>query len=461
MPRARSHRRRQKAPTPQSLPVLEPNAAAIDIGATQLHVALPPDRAPEPVRVFGSFTVDLQELATWLLAHGITTVALESTGVYWIPVFQILEARGLTVCLVNARHVKNVRGRKTDVADCQWLQYLHAVGLLAPSFRPPDAVCAVRALLRHRDTLVVQGAQAIQHMQKALTQMNLQLHHVLSDLTGQSGLRILDAILAGERDPEQLADLRDRQVKAPREQVIKALQGDWRPELLFVLRQARERYRYGQEQLRECDREIERLLAAFESVAAPEDAPPPPPNAPRGTRKNQIHLPDTDLRTELFRLYGIDLTYCPGLGPATVATLFAELGRDLSAFPTAKRFCSWLGLCPDPSKSGGRVLRDKTRDVKHRVATALRLAAQALHHSDSALGVFYRRMRAKLGAAPAITATAHKLARIFYHLVTTGTPYDESIFERLEEEHQERQLQRLRRQARKLGFTLTPTECVS
>ena len=456
------HRTPLGSAAPSALPVLQPDAAGIDVGATELYVALPPDRAAEPVRVFAAFTEDLYTLADGLGEHGVTTVALESTGVYWIPVFQILEARGLEVCLVNARHVKNVRGRKTDVSDCQWLQQLHAAGLRQASFRPPEAICAVRSLLRHREGLVTQAASHIQQMQKALTQMNLHLHHVLSDLTGKSGLRILDALLLGERDPEKLAALRDPQVKAPRETVVKALRGDWRPEHLFVLRQSLESYRYYQTQLQEGDGEIERLLAGCDGTAAPEDAPPPPPNAPRGQgRKNQIRLPHTDLRQELFRLFGTDLTQTPGLGPATVAGLFAEVGHDLAAFASSKRFCSWLGLCPDPKKSGGRVLRDRTREVKHRAATLFRLAAQSLHHSDSVLGQFYRRMRAKLGAPQSITATAHKLARIFYHLVPTKEAYDESVFARQEAHHQERQLQRLRKQAQRMGFTLLPEPCVS
>lgn len=464
--RIRSHGRgRQQSPRrdPATLPILQPHAAGLDIGATLIHAALPPDGAPEPVRTFRTFTADLQALADWLLAHGITTVAMESTGVYWIPVFQILEARGLEVCLVNARHVQHVRGRKTDVADCQWLQLLHSVGLLQASFRPPDAVCAVRAILRHREEWIRQGSQHVQHVQKALTQMNFHLHHVLSDVTGKSGLRILDALVGGEHDPEKLASLRDPQVKASRETVVAALTGDCRPEHLFVLRQSLAGYRYCQQQLRECDAEIARLLAAFDSQGDPQDLPPPPKNAPRGAaRKNQIALPETDLRGELFRLYGTDLTQCPGLGPATVATLFAELGREVAtAFPTCGQFTSWLALCPDPRKSGGKVLRHRTRAVKHRVATAFRLAAQSLHHSETVLGRFYRRLRAKLGAPQAITATAHKLARIFYHLVTTGEAYDESVFQRMEEQHQQRQLQRLRQQARKFGFELTPVPCVS
>jgi transposase len=427
------------------------------VGATELYVALPPERTAQPVRVFETFTADLQALAACLLEHEVTTVALESTGVYWIPLFQILEAAGLEVCLVNARHVKHVRGRKTDVSDCQWLQQLHAAGLLQASFRPPDAVCAVRSLLRHREELVRQASSQIQHMQKALTQMHLHLHHVLADITGMSGQRILDAVLQGERDAEQLAALRDPQVKAPQETVVKALQGDWRAEHLFVLRQSLASYRYLQVQMRECDAEIERLLAACPGPADPADAPPPPKNAPRGkSRKNQIELPHRDLREELFRLFGTDLTQTPGLGPALVARLFAEVGNDLTAFPSAKQFASWLGLCPDPKKSGGRVLRHRTRDVRHRAALLFRLAAQSLHHSETVLGRHFRQMKAKLGAPAAITATAHKLARIFYHLVTTQEAYDESVFARQEQQQQARQLRRLERQAAALGFQMIP-----
>lgn len=370
------------------LPVVEPDAAALDVGATQIQAALPPGRAPEPVRTFRTFTADLKQLADWLAAHGIRTVAIESTGVYWIPVFQILEQRGFEVCLVNARHVKHPRGRKTDVSDCQWLQQLHAAGLLQPSFRPPDQVCALRAILRYRETLVTQATLQIQHMQKALSQMNLQLHHVLSDLVGVSGLRIIDALLAGERDPVALAELRDRSVKASQETVEAALQGDWRPEHLFVLRLARENYTYFHQQLQACDREVERLLAALPSTADPDEVPPPS-GRQKPPRKNQLRFRNADLRTELFRILGTDLTQVPGLGPATVANLLAEVGPDLSAFPTCGRWCSWQGLCPDPWKTGGRKIRDKTRGVHHRVGQLFKEAAQSLHRSQTPLGQFY------------------------------------------------------------------------
>lgn len=446
-------KRRQRASTPR---VLHPNAGGIDVGAETVYAALPPDRAAHPVRAFRTFTADLLELAAWLREHGVTTVAMESTGVFWIPVFQILETCGIEVYLVNARYVKNVPGRKTDVSDCQWLQYLHSVGLLQASFRPPDQCCAVRAIMRHRDNLVKEGAKHLQHMQKSLTQMNLQLHHVLSDLAGVSGLAIVDAILQGERDPAVLAQLRDPRTKAPEETLRQALIGDYRPEHLFTLRQARAAYQFVRRQLQECDQEVERGLAQLVTEVDPAVTPPPPPSASvRKARKGQVALPSTDLRTELYRIYGTDLTQTPALGSSTVCALLAELGTDLATpFGNADRFASWLALCPNPQVSGGRVLRKGTRDVKHRVATLFRVAAQSLHHSECALGQFYRRMRAKLGPAAAITATAHKLARIFFHLVTTKEAYDESSFAQQEELHAQRRLQRLKREAAALGYTL-------
>jgi transposase len=443
---------RKTDPTPR---VVHPDAAGIDIGATHLYVALPPDRSAEPVRVFETFTADLYALAAWLKAHGITSVAMESTGVYWIPVFQVLETCGIEAVLVNAHHAKNVPGRKTDVSDCQWLQYLHEVGLLHGSFRPPDEICAVRTLLRHRSTLVAQAATHIQHMQKALTQMNVRLQHVLSDLSGQSGLAIIDAILSGERDPARLAKLRDPHVQASEERIQKALVGDWRVEHLFTLRQARASYRHCQTLIGECDAEIERHLAALRSRVDPTQAPPPAPKPSQSSpRRGDIRMEATDLRTELYRLLGTDATQIPGLGTGHVATLVAELGCDLSGFGTGARFCNWQGLCPNPQISGGRVLKRGTRDVKNRVATVFRLAAQSLHHDSSALGAYYRRMRSKLGAPQAITATAHKLARIYYHLVTTKEAYDASVFAKQEAREVKRRVERLKKEAKALGFAL-------
>jgi transposase len=439
-----------------SAPVLNPHAAGIDIGATTIYVAVPADRDPQPVRSFGTFTQDLLALAHWLKQCDIRTVAMEATGVYWIPLFQILEERGMEVCLVNARHVKNVPGRKSDVADCQWLQHLHAVGLLRGSFHPPQAVRAVRALLRHRDSLVKMAASHVQHMQKALTQMNLQVHHVISAITGQTGLAIRDAILDGERDPEALAQLRHPGIKASQETIARAMQGDWRPEHLFALRQALGAYRYYQQLLAECDGEMERQLQEFDSKLGP-DSPADPPRK-RTIRGNQPRFASLDLATELHRIVGVDLSRVPGLDTLTIYTIFSEVGPDLSKFPSGHHFASWLGLSPDNRISGGKVLSVRTRKVKSRAAGALRLAAYTLSRSHSALGDYYRRMRSRLGAPKAITAAAHKLARVIYHLLTTGQEYDESVFAQSEESYRQRRAKRLQREAVALGYSLVPRE---
>lgn len=437
----------------QSQPVIiQPDSAGIDIGATELFVAVPPDRADESVRSFGAFTEDLHALADWLAQCRIKSVVMESTGVYWIPVFQILETRGFEVCLVNARHVKNVPGRKSDVLDCQWLQYLHTVGLLRGSFRPADQVCALRTYLRHRDMLIKSAARHVQHMQKALTQMNLHLHHVISDLTGVTGLAILDAIVGGERDPRKLAALRDHRIKASEATIMKALVGDYRSEHLFTLRQALAIYRHYLAQVQDCDREVERQLGTFESKTSQ----PAPAAVGRQRKKPERHQPQFDLRSHLHRILGVDLTALPGLSTINVHTLFSEVGADLSKFPSSKHFASWLGLCPDNRISGGKVLSAHTRKVKSRAAFALRMAAYSAGNSHTHLGEYFRRMRARLGAPKAITATAHKLARIIFHLLTTGQPYDDSVFARNEATYQKRREDSLRKHARDLGFALTP-----
>lgn len=432
-------------------PVLAADAAGIDLGATEHYVAVPATRDARPVRRFGAFTEDLHALADWLQQCGVRTIAMESTGVYWIPLFQILEARGLEVCLVNARHLKNVPGRKTDVVDCQWLQYLHSVGLLRGSYRPPQQVCAVRTLLRHRDRLVEDAASHVQRMQKALTEMNLQLHHVISDLTGVTGTAIVEAILAGERDPQMLARHRDPRIKASAATIAKALVGDYRAEHLFVLRQNHAAYQFQREQIGACDVELERLLAGFDAAAP---VPAPAPTAPK--RRAEKCSPAFDLHGHLQRIYGVDLTLIDGLGVNVVHTLFTEIGTDLRAFATSKHFCSWLGLCPDNRISGGKILSVHTREVPHRAARALRLAAQSAGNSHSPLGDFHRRMRAKLGPAKANTATAHRLARIFYAVVTQRRAFDASLLAKVIAPDPIRLEKRLRAQARQLGFDLVP-----
>jgi len=434
-------------------PVIHPNAAGIDVGSTEHFVAVPADRAEMPVRNFGAFTEDLHALADWLKACGITSVAMESTGVYWIALFQILEARGFEVCLVNARHLKNVPGRKTDVLDCQWLQYLHAVGLLRASFRPADEVCAVRSLLRHRDRLVETAALFVQRMQKALTEMNLHLHHVISDITGVTGTAIIEAILAGERDPKILAKHRDRRVKASEATIAKALLGDYRAEHLFVLRQNFAAYLFHRDQITAGDAEIERTLAAFSAAT---DEPPPP--VAKTKKKPERHQPDFDLRGHLHRILGVDLTQIDGIGVNVAHTLFTEIGADLTAFPTCKHFCSWLGLCPDNRISGGQILSSRTRKVPHRAAKAFRLAAQSVGNSHSPLGDHHRRIRSRLGPAKANTATAHRIARIYYHVLKNRIPFDPAILAKATAPDPSKIEKRLRAQARRLGFDLIPTQ---
>jgi transposase len=448
------------AKTAPALPVLNPHAAGIDIGATEIFVAVPSECSTSPVRHFATFTADLQTLADWLDECHIKTVAMESTGVYWIPLYQILEARGLEVYLVNAHHLKNVPGHKSDVDDCQWIQYLHACGLLHASFRPEQQVCVVRSLLRHRENLVAAASIHVQHLQKALTQMNLQLHNVITDITGKTGLAILDAIFAGERDPDTLAAFRDPHIKASQETIAKSLVGDYRFEHLFVAKQALGAYRYYQQLIAECDQQLEAQLARFEPRVDPEEKPlsPPARRFRMPTRGHPLHFKQTDLRTELSRLLGVDLTEVPGLGALTLYTLFSEIGRDLSAFPTYKHFCSWLGLCPNNRISGGRVLSSQTRKVKSRASQALRMAAEGLCRSQSALGDYYRKMRARLGPAAANTAAAHKLARIIYHLLTTGESYDESVFAKEQERARQHRERKLKRDAIALGYKLVPEE---
>jgi transposase len=440
-----------------SVPVLHclnKNAAGVDVGASEVYVAVPPDRDSQPVRRFSSFTGDLHAATNWLKSCRVDTVAMESTGVYWIPLFQILEARGFKVLLVNARHVKNVPGRKSDVSDCQWLQYLHSVGLLRGSFRPDQLVCSVRSILRHRDSLVRMASVHTQHMQKALDQMNLQLHHVISNINGLTGMAIVEAILSGERNPQALAKLRDPRIKASEDTISKSLVGDYRREHLFTLRQSLAAYRYYQDLIAACDSEIEQYLLAFESKIDVTKHPLPAAKDQRKPRRNELRF---DLRNHLYRIFGVDLTRIPGLNPLTVHTLLTEVGPDLSRFANASAFASWLGLCPDNRISGGKILFVKTRVVKNRAAMALRMAAQSLHRSHSSLGQYYRRMRAKLGTPKAITAVAHKLARIIYHLLTTGKPYDETVSAQNDMQYQQRYETRLRKQARALGFELIAT----
>ena len=449
-------KRKEKAVRRSAL--LEPNAAGIDIGAQEIYVAVPPDRDENATRRFTSFTCDLQALADWLQGCRIRTVAMESTGVYWIPLYQILEQRGFEVYLVNAHYLKSVPGRKSDVSDCQWIQYLHSVGLLRASFRPPDAICAVRSLWRHRSSLLQMASEHTLHMQKALSQMNLQIHHVLSDITGVSGLAILDAVLVGERDPMRLAQLCHAFVKTPHEIVAKALVGDYRPEHLFTLKQSLDGYRFYKKLITELDEETARLMQAVPSAG--KQLAPMPPRTKHTVYQRNGNDPRFDLRSELYRIAGVDLTDVPGVSAITAQVILTEIGPDVSRFRNASAFASWLGLCPEKRVSGGKVLSCKTRKVKSRAALALRMGANSLCRAKGYFGEFFRRMRAKLGTAQAITATAHKIARILYHVLLSKQPYTESIFHLCDEQAQFRAEKRLRKQAAQLGFQVVPIQAV-
>jgi transposase len=425
------------------------NAAGIDIGSRSHFVAVPPDRDPQPVQEFPAFTADLGRLADWLERCGITTVAMESTGVYWIPLFELLESRGFDVKLVNAHHIKNVPGRKTDVVDCQWIQQLHTFGLLSGSFRPDDEICVLRAHMRQRDNLTRYAGAHIQHMQKALNQMNIQLHHVVSDLTGVTGMTIVRAVLAGERDPQVLAKHRDRRCKHPLETIAKALQGNWRQEHLFALRQAVELFDVYQQKIDDCDQAIARVLDALKSQTDQQ--------APRPVRRQKLsrNTPDINLHERLFRMTGVDLTRIDALNPHSVLKILSETGTDMTRWPSAKQFASWLGLSPGNRISGGkRIGTSKTTPSANRAAAAFRMAAQSLHASQSALGGFFRRQKARLGSPKAVTAAAHKLARIFYSMLKNKTAYDAPDANYYEVQYRKRVMANLRKRAAQMGFDL-------
>jgi transposase len=424
-----------------------PNAAGIDIGSASHFVAVPADRAEEAVREFKSFTADLEGLADWLRTCEVDTVAMESTGVYWIPLYELLEARGFTVYLVNARHVKNVSGRKSDVLDCQWLQQLMSYGLLSGAFRPKDEICALRALTRQREMLVKYQAQHIHHLQKALAQMNVQLANVISDITGLTGMKIIRAIIAGERDPAQLAKLRHERIRASEDDIARSLQGNWRAEHLFALKQAMELHDAYQTALEACDRQIQGQLERLYR----HDAPPP-----KSSRRRPPKGETFDLRVALQRVCGVDLTRINGVDTTTALKVLAEVGPDLSRFKSAKNFASWLGLCPGTKISGGKVLSGSTKRTGNRLAQALRMAAFSLSRSQSALGAYYRRLSGRLDKPKAITATAHKLARLIYTMLTKGTEFVDQGQDYYEERYRQRVVHHLNRRAAALGFTLTP-----
>ncbi len=426
-------------------------SAGIDIGSTSHFVAVPSSLDDRPVREYSCFTGDLEHMADWLKDVGITTIAMESTGVYWIPAYELLEERGFEVCLVNPRHLKNVPGRKTDVLDCQWLQQLHSFGLLRGSFRPSGEICAFRAYMRQRSMLVESAATHIQHMQKALRQMNLLLDNVVSDITGKTGMTIIRSILSGQRDPVILARYRNHNCKNSKEIIAQSLKGHYKEEHLFSLRQAVELYDFYQRQIADCNQAI---AMALDKIEGPDDLDELPPQKSKARRKNKA-LP-FDVRQNLHNITGVDITKIDGVKETTALKIISEIGTDMSAWPTVKNFASWLGLSPGNKITGGKVISSKTKTCANRAAEAFRIAAYSLTKSKSALGAYYRRKRSQLGPPKAITATAHKIARLVYSLLKYGAKYIDPGQNYYEEQYRDRIIKNLHKKAKSLGYEMVP-----
>lgn len=438
--------------TDSSLERIHPLTAGIDIGSTSHFIAVSSHSDAENIREFGAFTCDLQAACAWLKSLGIQSVAMESTGVYWIPFYEILEEAGFEVLLVNARHIKNVPGRKSDVLDCQWIQQLHSYGLLRGAFRPSDEYCALRSLMRQRSMLVQTGASFKLRMQKALSQMNVQLHHVISDITAESGLRILRDIVRGETNPVRLASHRTERFKCSQEEMEKSLVGNYRPEHIFTLKQALDLHDVFQAKTQECDQMISHVVDQIVgNRTVPEGIESTTQSNRHKRRKNELNF---EAKMPLLKLTGVDLTQIDGLDEHSVLKIISETGVNMDKWPTVKHFTSWLGLAPGTKISGGKVLSSRTRRCKNKAALVFRLAANTLSRSNSALGAFLRRKKAQLGAAEAITATAHKIARIFYSMLKMNQAYLDPGADYYEQKYRDTTLKKMALRARSLGFEL-------
>jgi transposase len=440
---------------------IQPHAAGMDIGVHEIWVCIPGEEADtQIIRLFGTYTPDLHTIGAWLLEHQIQTVAMESTGVYWIPIFEYLETLGLQCCLISSRSIKRVPGRKSDVADCQWIQTLHSYGLLEGSYHPDADLVALRTLLRHRSQLLEHRAPHIQHMQKALLQMNIQLSQALSDVTGETGQAIIRAIVAGERNPVKLAQLRDYRCKKDEAEIAKALTGTWRTEHLFVLGQAMELFDFYTVQIQACDDQIERTYALIRPDW-PYDGPDTFPKKKNRSHSKNAPQNDTLLRRHLQRISGIDLAAVDGISVSIAQTILSEIGTDMNKWPTAKHFCSWLGLAPKNDITGGKTIRSRTSKTKNRAGQAFRLAASAVVRADCAFGAFYRRKKSQIGPAQAIVATAHMMARTVYFMLKNQVPYIHISAQSFDRRYREQQIRYLHRRAAKLGYFLTPINAVS
>lgn len=436
----------------QPLTAINPDAAGIDLGSEEIFVCVPYDRDPDFIRRFQTFTSDLLTILQWLKNCRVKTVAMEATGIYWIPLYELLDQHGIEVHLVNPRELK--RNKKTDVQDCQWLQQMHSYNMLASSFRPENEICVLRALVRHRENLIRYRAAHVQHMQKALHQMNLQLDNVLGDITGVTGLQILRAIVAGNHDPAYLAQFRDYRCKNSEETIRKSLEGNYRNEHLFQLKQSLQFFDFYTSQIQDCDSEIEKI---YQQVLKPIADPDELPAATKKIKKEK-NYPAYDLRNYLFQTTGVDLTRISGLNVLTLQTILSETGPNLSRFPSVKHFTSWLRLSPNNRISGGKILSSKTNRFRNRAARAFQMAAHSLAHTHSPLGGYYRKMRAIFGPQKANIATAHKLARIFYFMVTRRMEFNESLQAIFDQRHKETIIKNLHKKARQFGFQLIPAQ---
>lgn len=453
---------RKVAADDPGLTITNPNAAGVDVGNGSHYVAVPPDRDPKPVREFGSWTAALHQMGEWLKACRIDTVAMQATGVYWIALYDILEEHGIRVVLVNAQHTKNVPGRKTDIQECQWLMKLHTYGLLRDSFRLARNMEGVRTLWRVRDRHVKEAGRAVQHMQKALTKMNIQLANAISDINGASGQAIIGAILAGERDPWKLADLRDRRVKASREEVARSLEGNWREDVLFELQQAVDSYHFAHRQMQECDQRLEIFLISLPPRTLTIPVPPQHEGQVlsrknKKSKKPRGNEPPLILATEIKRICGVDLTSIDGISTITAMTIISEVGTDMSRFKDEYHFASWLGLTPSKDISGGKTVGPGRRKVKNRAAAAFRMAATTLLNSDTYLGARYRNLRRRLPSlSAAVKAMARYLAVLVYRLLTKGEAWVDQGASQFEQKRAARELASLTTRALAQGFQLVP-----
>lgn len=445
---------------PAQLSLLNPKCAGIDVGATELFVCIAKNSSEHEVRSFSTFTADIKSMIKWLKESGVESIAMESTGVYWIPPYELLEEAGFEVILVNARFFKSVPGRKTDVQDCQWIQQLHSYGLLRGSFRPTNDIVELRSYVRQRSRLFESASIQIQLMQKAFIQMNIQLHHVISDITGDTGMKIIRAILQGTRDPKILADLSKGQCRKKKDLIEKALEGNYRKEHVFALEQAHEAFDFFHKQILRCEQSIAELLPSLQQETSQEFSIPDNKNRAKktGSKRSPYYF---DAPLEIAKVTKADLTTIPGIDANTAMKILSEIGTDMSRWPNVKAFVSWLGLCPGNKISGGKVLSSKTKPSDNRAAQALRMAAFTLYRSKTAIGAFLRRLRARLGAPKAITAVAHKLARILYRMLSNGTNYREVGENYYEQQYQARVVANLKKRAEDFGFALVPVNIMT